>query len=143
MPLPTVNELIEGLDQERQADVDHAQNRLFNPHGIEKLVPLLITAYGQIKSWRGRNVILFELIRFARKRPEVLELAFVGLKDPARFVRMQSCMMLSYSQRDDMITYLEEVLSHKDKKTREYAEAAMNSIRAKTPLVACELSEWT
>lgn len=132
MALPTVDELVAGLDKKRQADVDQAQNRLLNPHGIERLIPRLIAAYERIKSWRGRNVILFELIRFARNRPEVLELALVGLNDPAYFVRMQSCVMLAYSQREDMIPHLKEILSHKDKKTRQYAKAAINAITTNT-----------
>jgi len=132
MALPTIDELVEGLDKKRESDVGEAQNRLFNPYGVEKIISRLIAAFPKIKSWRGRNTILFELIRFARKRPEVLELALVGLKDPAYFVRMQSCIMLAYSQRDDMIPYLKEILSHKDKKTRRYAEAAIEHIRKRT-----------
>jgi hypothetical protein len=132
MALPTIDELVAGLDQKRQSDVDQAQNRLFNPYGIEKLVTRLVAAFPKIKSWRGRNVILFELIRFARKRPEVLELALLGLRDPAYLVRMQSCIMLAYSQREDMIPHLKEILSHKDKKTREYAKKAIAHIENKT-----------
>jgi hypothetical protein len=130
--LPTVDELVAGLDQKRQADVDHAQNRLFNPYEFETLIPGLIGAYGRIRSWRGRNAILFNLIRFARKRPEVLKLALLGLQDSAFLVRMQSCVMLAYSQREDLIPYLQRILTHKDKKTREYAESAIDHIRAKT-----------
>jgi hypothetical protein len=130
--LPTVEDLVAGFDQERQADVDHAHNRFFNPYGVEKLIPLLIPAYRKIKSWRGRNMILFNLIQFARARPEVLELALVGLNDKAFLVRMQSCIMLAYSQREDMIPHLEGILNHKDKKTRDYADAAISHIRGKT-----------
>jgi len=132
MALPTVDVLVAGLDQKRQSDVDQAQNRLFTPYGVEKLVTLLVAAYPKIKSWRGRNVILFELIRFARKRPEVLELALTGLSDPSYFVRMQSCIMLAYSQREDMIPHLKEILMHKDEKTRDYAKQAVAHIENKT-----------
>src|SRR5690242_13031370 len=121
MTLPTVDELVAGLDQKRQSDVGDAQNRLFLPYGIDKLVTRLIAAFPRIKSWRGRNVILFELIRFARERPDVLELALAGLGDHAYLVRMQSCIMLAYSQRKDMIPHLKEILAHEDEKTREYA----------------------
>jgi hypothetical protein len=130
--LPTVDELVSGLDQKQESEVGHAQNRLFLPYGIEVLIPRLIEAFARIKSWRGRNVILFELIQFARKRPEVLQLALTGLKDAAFLVRMQSCIMLAYSQRDDMIPHLEQALSHKDKKTREYAAAAIDHIKNNT-----------
>jgi hypothetical protein len=130
--LPTVDELVSGLDQKQDSEVGQAQNRLFLPYGIEVLIPRLMEAFGRIKSWRGRNVILFELIRFARKRPEVLQLALAGLKDAAFLVRMQSCIMLAYSQRKDMIPHLEQALSHKDKKTREHAAAAIEHIENKT-----------
>ncbi len=132
MGLPTIGELVEGLDQRQQSDVGEAYNRLFNPHGTAKLLPRLVKAFPRIKSWRGRNIILFELIPFARKRPETLELALVGLNDAAYLVRMQSCIMLAYSQRKDMIPHLEAILSHKDKKTRQYAQAAIEHIKNKT-----------
>lgn len=112
--------------------MDQAQNRLFLPYEIDKLVTRLIAAFPKIKSWQGRNVILFELIRFARKRPEVLELALAGLGDPAFLVRMQSCIMMAYSQREDMIPYLKEILAHKDGKTRQYARLAIAHIENKT-----------
>ena len=128
MTLPTVDELVAGLDQKRQSDVDQAQNRLFQPYEIDELVERLVAAFPRIKSWRGRNIILFELIRFARKRPEVLELAQAGLSDSAYFVRMQSCIMMAYSQRKDMIPNLKKILVHKDEKTREYAKQAIAHI---------------
>jgi hypothetical protein len=59
-------------------------------------------------------------------------MAIAGLKDKAYLVRMQSCIMLAYSQREDMIPHLEQTLSHKDKKTREYAATAIEHIRSKT-----------
>src|SRR5262249_16816696 len=136
MALPTIDELAAGLDQKRDSDVGKAQNRLFNPYGVEKLIPRLVAAFPKIKSWRGRKAILFELIRFARKRPEVLQLALIGLKDSAYFVRMQSCIMLAYSQQRDMIPHLKKLASHKDKKTRQYAEMAIQHIRKKTAFYA-------
>ncbi len=129
---PTVNQIAAALDQKRRGDLGRAQTRLFNDYGVETLLPSLIAAFPRIKSWLGRNVILFELIRFARQRPEVLQLALLGLKDAAFLVRMQSCIMLAYSQREDMIPHLEEILSHKDKKTRQHGQAAIDHIRNKT-----------
>lgn len=45
---------------------------------------------------------------------------------------MQSCIMLAYSQRKDMIPHLKEILAHKDGKTREYARQAIAHIENKT-----------
>jgi HEAT repeat protein len=66
-----------------------------------------------------------------------LKLALIGLKDSAFMVRMQSCIMLAYSQREDMIPYLQELLSHKDKKTSRHAEMAIGHIKAKTVFYQC------
>jgi hypothetical protein len=55
MTLPSVDKLVAGLDQKRHGDVGEAHNRLFNPYGIEKLIPNLIEAFTRIKSWKGRN----------------------------------------------------------------------------------------
>ena len=130
--LPTVDDLVKALDQKRKDDLGRAETRLFNDYGLEALIPGLIAAYGKIQGWLGRNAILFWLIRFARVRPEVLALALAGLKDAAFLVRIQSCIMLAYSQREDMIPHLEQLLSHKDKKTRDYAQSAIEHIRNKT-----------
>ena len=56
----------------------------------------------------------------------------IGLKDYAYLVRMQSCIMLAYSQREDMIPPLKEILTHKDEKTCEYARQAIGHIENKT-----------
>jgi hypothetical protein len=131
--IPTVDDLVRVLDQKAPGDLlQH-----WALHGFEALIPGLIAAYPRIKHWEGRNSILFDLIRYARKRPEVVDLALVGLLDSANMVRMQSCIMLAYSQRKDVIPYLEQALSHKDKKTRQYAREAINHIRNKTVFYDC------
>jgi hypothetical protein len=129
MPVPSPEELATALDQKHQSKVDVAGSRLLNEHGLDALIPGLVTAFRRIKSWRGRNWILFELIRTARTHPEVVDLALVGLHDNAYFVRMQSACILANSLRRDVVSHLEKLLAHKDAKTRQYAEAAIDAIK--------------
>lgn len=79
MALPTVDELVAALDQRRQTDLGMAESRLFKEHGREALVPGFIAAYPRIRNAAGRNSILFWLVRFARKHPDVVELARIAL----------------------------------------------------------------
>jgi HEAT repeat protein len=129
MALPTVEELVAALDQKRQSDLGEAEGRLFKEHGLEALVPGFIAAFPKIKNSAGRNSILFWIARFTRKRPEIVDLALLALRDPAYMVRMQACGILAYSLRKDCIPHLEELLKHKNQKTRDDAAAAIDAIK--------------
>src|SRR5205085_6934815 len=83
--VPTVDELALALDSKQPKDLV----RHWALHGFEALIPGLIEAFPRIKNWQGRNSILFDLIKYARKRPEVVQLALAGIKDAAYMVRMQ------------------------------------------------------
>jgi hypothetical protein len=127
--LPTVDELVTALDHKRQADIDAAERRLFKTHGREALIPGLVAAYSRIRHAAGRNSVLYELVPFARKRPEVVELAKAALDDPAYMPRMQACSLLAYSLRQDAIPHLKPLMKHRDKKTRDDAKAAIDAIK--------------
>jgi hypothetical protein len=127
--LPTVDELVAALDQNRQTDLGAAESRLFREHGLEALVPGFVAAYSRIRNAAGRNSILFWLVRFARKYTEIVELAKVALNDPAYMPRMQACGILAYSLRRDAIPHLEPLLKHRDQKTRDDAAAAIDAIQ--------------
>jgi HEAT repeat protein len=129
--LPKVDALVAAIDQKSQADSDKGTGGLLREHGLEELVPGFIAAYPKIKNWAGRNSVLFWLIRFARKRPEVVELALTGLRDSAYMVRMQACAILAYALRRDAIPPLEELLSHRNQETRADAAAAIDAIKHK------------
>jgi hypothetical protein len=129
MELPTVGELVAAYDQKRHTDLGEAQSRLFNQYGLEALIPGLVAAYPKIKNWPGRNAILFRLVRLARKRPDVVELAILGLRDSAYLVRMQACSILAYSLRKECRSHLQALLTHKNQKTRDDAAAAIDAIK--------------
>ncbi|MBI1371137.1 MAG: hypothetical protein GC159_00005 [Phycisphaera sp.] len=129
MPLPALDELIAAFDQQRQTDLGVAESALFKEHGLEALVPGMIEAFPHIRSAAGRNAILFWLVRFARKYPDVVELAKIALNDRAHLPRMQACAILAYSLRDDVVVYLEPLLKHRDCKTRDNAAAAIDAIK--------------
>jgi hypothetical protein len=126
--LPTVDELVAALDQKRQTDLGAAESRLFKEHGLETLVPGFVAAYPRIRNAAGRNSVLFWLVRFARKYPEVVELAKVALNDSAYMPRMQACGILAYSLQRDAIPHLKPLLKHRDQKTRDDAAAAIDAI---------------
>lgn len=129
MALPSVDEIVKTLDQQRPADLGRGASRLFNKHGINVLIPGLIAALPRIKNWIGRNAILFELIRYARKKPEIVECAMAFINDSAYMVRMQACAILAYSLRKDCVPHLKALLKHKDSKTRYDAIAALDAIK--------------
>jgi hypothetical protein len=126
--LPTVDELVAALDQKRQTDLGAAESRLFKDHRLEALVPGFVAAFPRIRNAAGRNSVLFWVVRFARKYPEVVELAKVALSDPAYMPRMQACGILAYSLRRDALPHLEPLLEHRDPKTRADAPAAIDAI---------------
>jgi hypothetical protein len=126
--LPTVDELVAALDQQRQSDLGRAEGQLFKKYGLEALVPGFVAAYPRIRHAAGRNSILFWLVRFARKYPDVVDLAKVAISDPAYMPRMQACGILAYSLRRDAIADLKALLKHRDQKTRHDAEAAIDAI---------------
>lgn len=128
--LPTVDELVVALDHKRNADVYAAESRLIKAHGWESLVPGFVAAYPRIRNAAGRNSVLYGLVPFARKRPEVVELAKAALDDPAYMPRMQACSLLAYSLRRDAIPHLKPLLKHRDKKTRDDAKAAIDAIKS-------------
>jgi hypothetical protein len=126
--LPTVDELVAALDQKRQTDLGAAEGLLFKEHGLEALVPGFIAAYPRIRNAAGRNSVLFWLVRFARRYPEVVALAKAALSDPAYMPRMQACGILAYSLRRDAVPPLKALLNHRDQKTRDDAAAAIDAI---------------
>jgi hypothetical protein len=123
--LPTTNELVAALNRKRPQHL--TQHTVL--HGFESLIPGLAAAFPKITHWEGRNSVLFDLIPYARKRPEVVELALAGLQDSACMVRMQACAILAYSLRKDCVPMIEVLLNHKNKKTRDHAAAAIDAIR--------------
>jgi hypothetical protein len=124
-----VDAVVAAIDQKRQADSDKGTGSLLRKHDLEALVPVFIAAYPRIKNWVGRNSVLFCLKRFARKRPEVVELAVAGLRDRAYMVRMQACAILAYSLRKDVLPQLKELLRHRNPETRADAAAAIDAIK--------------
>lgn len=128
--LPTVEELVAALDHKRNADVDAAESRLIKAHGREALIPGFVAAYPRIRNAASRNSVLYGLVAFARKRPEVVELAKSALNDPAYMPRMQACSLLAYSLQQDAIPHLKPLLKHRDKKTRDDAKAAIDAIKS-------------
>ena len=127
--LPTVDELVNALDHKRTADIDAAESQLIKAHGWEALIPGFVAAYSRIRHAAGRNAVLYGLVPFARKRPDVVELAKAALDDPASMPRMQACSLLAYSLRQDAVPYLKPLLKHRDKKTRDDAKAAIDAIK--------------
>ena len=127
--LPTVDELVAALDHKRNADIDGAERRLIKAHGREALIPGFVAAYPRLRNAAARNSVLYELVPFARQRPDVVELAKAALNDPAYMPRMQACSLLAYALRQDAVPHLKPLLKHRDKKTRDDAKAALAAIK--------------
>jgi hypothetical protein len=131
MAIPNHKEVVNALDKDSNIEIDLALTALFKEHGLEELVPVFIEAFPEIRHGLGRNAILFWLVGFARRRPEVIQLALNALNDSTYLVRMQATRTLAYALREDTIPQLEHLLTHRNKKTRDDALAAIDAIRHK------------
>lgn len=112
-------------------ELGQAQLRLFERHGLESPVPMLVAAYPKIARSEGRVAILFWLLRYARLRSDVVDLARTALADRAYLARSEACGILAYSLRDDVVPELEVLLDHAHQETRADAAAAIDAIRRK------------
>lgn len=70
MSLPTIDGLVALYSRAKGSDVGQAEHGLFQQHGLEPLIPLLVRAYPFIRRGSGRASILFRLPRYARVRGE-------------------------------------------------------------------------
>lgn len=131
MPLPSTEELIALYSQARPSDIGQAENALFQAHGLEPLVPLLVEVYPHLRRSAGRAALLSWLVPYARIRQDVVSLAILALADRAGLVRERACSILAYSLRDDALPPLEALLAHADHKTRACAAAAMDAIASR------------
>ena len=128
MSLPGIDEIVSTYDQRRASNIGQAEQLLFQRHGLELLLPLLIEAYTRIRRGEGRAAILSWLIRCARSHPPVVALAQAALEDRAYLVRERACAVLAYSLRADVLPRLALMQQHPDARTRADIAAAMDAI---------------
>ena len=128
MKLPAVQHIADGYGQARTSDVGQFELRLFQQFGEEPLIPLLAAAFPLVRRANGRAAILFKLLRYSRRYPEVASLAMAALADRAYLVREHACSMLAYSLRQEALPALHALNTHIDAKTRADALAAADAI---------------
>lgn len=128
MPFPSVDELVAIYSQSRASEIGQSEDRLFQEHGTEPLVPLLVEAYAHIRRSVGRASILFWLLRYARTHQAVVPLALSALTDRSYLVREYACSILAYSLRHDVLPQLTLQQAHPDPKSRADAAAAIDAI---------------
>jgi hypothetical protein len=95
MSFPSIDELVAIYSQSRASDIGQSEHRMFQKHGTEPLIPLLIEAYPHIRRSAGRASILFWLPRYARTHQAVVSLAISALADRAYLVREYACSIVS------------------------------------------------
>ena len=104
--------------------------QLLKPLGVS-VCPYLLAAYSTFKRWQGRVSLVFHSIRYARVSEAAFQLGVLALNDRASLVRYRACSLLAYSLRKDALPHLKPLLAHKDEKTAQDAEAAIDAIRSK------------
>ena len=124
-----IRELISSLDTTKQLKAEKAWIEL-KPFGVS-VVPYLAEAYFKLKKWQGRVPLVFHSIKYAKVSEESFKLGIEALNDKATLVRYRACGLLAYSQRKDAIPHLKKLLKHKDNKTVEDAETAIDAIKKK------------
>jgi hypothetical protein len=131
MKRPSVDEVFTICDGMKGAAIGRAELYLFKHYDLNNLIPVLAEAYTKFRRAEVRSVLLFWLLRYARRYDAVVQLARSSLYDRAYLVREYACSILAYSLRDDVVADLETLLSHRDPRTRENAVAAVDAIRSK------------
>lgn len=91
----------------------------------------LLREFRAYRKAEERQRMLMSLLRLSRQRDDVVALAIAALSDRSFLVRSEACGILAYSLRDDVAETLAGLKNHKDEKTRECAEAALDAIRHK------------
>jgi HEAT repeat protein len=97
----------------------------------EKVVDYLAEFYPKAGTLEGRRALLFHSIKYARSSEVAFRLGVTALGDKASIVRYRACGLLAYSLRREALPHLQTLLSHKDRKTVEDAQAAMDAIQSK------------
>ncbi len=126
-----LNLVLELLDSSSESDVTANEMLLQRTFGLEKLVPFYVEAFYRIKNKPGRMYIAHYIISYVDLHPEIVDLAIYGLNDRSYIVRHHCCRILAFSGKHKALTYLEALKAHKNLKTREDAEAAINAITMK------------
>jgi len=131
MQLPRSDQVVALYSHANGSDFGQAESALFQTYGLERLIPLLVESFPQVRYYQGRASILFWLTRYARDRQDVVNLAMSALEDRSYLVREAACSVLAYSLRPDAISYLAALEKSKDAKTRADAAAAVDAISHK------------
>jgi hypothetical protein len=69
----------------------------------------------------------YHSVRYARESDSAVELGKQALTDKSGVVRYRACMLLAYSLRQDVLSFLKQVETN-DPKTREDIRAAIDAI---------------
>jgi len=101
----------------------------------EAAVEYLVRAYAESNRGEGRAALVFHCMRWADRSNAAFNLAIRALSDRSRSVRYRACMLLALAQRLDALTALEPALSHPDQMTVADAQAAVNAIKAGSPVL--------
>ena len=126
---PTLDEVIKALDCRTESEVGYNQILLHEKYDLNILVPFYVDAFPKIKSWIGRNYILYWVCRYARINPAVVNLGRFAINDRSKLVRYRACQILSYALDKESIPMLEALLTHKNEETRKDAAAAIDAIK--------------
>ncbi len=130
--LPGVDDIVQAYDQTVWTPIiDRHYAFVAQAQGLRNLIPVLVQAYGRIRSFKGRKVILHFLLPHVRCVDEVFALGLVALGDRSRDVREDALALIAYALDERALPALAAHARHRDPRDRESAEAAMAAIRAK------------
>lgn len=122
-----IRELVVALDTAKVQEEQDAWTQL-KPLG-DAVLPHFLEAFPRMRKWQGRASLVFHSIPYARTHDDAVTLALTALSDKATVVRYRACMLLAYSLRKGVLSELEKLLHHSDKKTAEDAAAAIDAIK--------------
>lgn len=111
-----------GSDDERSA-IKELRRRLG-----DKLPDYFLREYKAAKKWKARAAIVFYAIGFPSSNEAIIALGLLALTDKSQVVQYRAAMLLSVTQRKDILPQMEQIMESLPMDKREDIIAAMDTI---------------
>lgn len=92
------------------------------------VVPHLLAAYPEFRTWQGRASLVYHAIPHARTHEGAFALGLAAATDRAKVVRYRAISLLAYSLNRESLPLLTRLLDHPSAETAADAAAAIDAI---------------
>lgn len=92
------------------------------------VVPHMLAAYPDFRTWQGRASLVYHAIPHARTHEAAFALGLAAANDRAKVVRYRAISLLAYSLNHEAVPLLTRLLEHPHAETAADAAAAIDAI---------------